>query len=281
MTTPLIRVLILGFGRLGEALARRHGNHYEMRGVRRTHIDSPPCGVYAMSLDDPRLVEHMAWADHLIFCPAAAPSSDLAAYRATYLDNMVSVTSQLTERRITPRSIILISSTGVYPESVDEPIDESYHPVIESERQEILLQTEHALIDSGLPYVIFRCGGLYGEGRDKFRSRLAEGLITSTMLTRQFVHFIHIHDVCDAIDLAIRRNLTAEVFNLVDDSQIRRVDFYQFVSTMYGLPIPDRGPAPNVAHDRVISNTKAKTRLGLTLTSPSITDYLRTTVGRA
>jgi nucleoside-diphosphate-sugar epimerase len=233
-----------------------------------------------MSLDDPRLVEPMAWADHLIFCPAAS-SSDLVAYRTTYLDNMATITSRLLEAHITPRSIILISSTGVYPESADEPIDESHEPAIESERQGILLQTEHALIDSGLPYVILRCGGLYGEGRDSFRSRLAEGRINSAMLTRQFVHFIHVHDVCDAVDLAIRRNLTAEVFNLVDDSRIRRVDFYRFIANLYGLPIPDRGPAADAGADRVISNAKAKSRLGLTLTSPDITEYLAATTARA
>jgi nucleoside-diphosphate-sugar epimerase len=232
-----------------------------------------------MPLNDSRLVEHMAWADHLVFCPTAS-SSDLNAYRATYVDNMATVTSRLTEARMMPRSIILISSTGVYPESADASLDEQSQPVIESERQDILLQTEHALIDSGLPYVIFRCGGLYGDGRDNFRSRLADGAITSAMLTRQFVHFIHVHDVCDAIDLAIRRNLTAEIFNLVDDSRIRRIDFYRFVSTLYGLPIPDRGPAPSVAHDRVISNAKAKARLGLTLTSPTITEFLTAATAR-
>lgn len=279
MGAPKIRVLILGFGKLGEALVRRHGSHYDFRGVKRSATESASCPVYLMSLDDPGLTAHLEWADHLIFSPAVA-SSDIRAYRATYLDNIATITGRLIERRVTPRSIVLISSTGVYPECVDESIDESYQPVIESERQEILLQTEHALIDSGLPYVIFRCGGLYGEGRDNFRSRLADGLITSAMLTNQFVHFIHIHDVCDAIDLAIRRNLVADVFNLVDDSRIRRIDFYRIVSTLYGLPIPDRGPAPTVAHDRVISNAHAKTRLGLTLTSPSITDYLTASAGR-
>lgn len=277
MSAPTIRVLILGFGKLGDALARRHGGRYEFRGVKRSPDETAPCPVSSMSLDNPQLVEQMAWADHLVFCPAAS-SSDLDAYRATYLDNMATVTSRLTEARVTPRSIILISSTGVYPESADTSLDERSQPIIESERQHILLQTEHALIDSSLPYVVLRCGGLYGDGRDNFRSRLADGLISSVMLTRQFVHFIHVHDVCDAIDLAIRRNLTAEIFNLVDDSQIRRIDFYRFVSTLYGLPIADRGPAPNVAHDRVISNAKAKTRLGLTLTSPSITEYLAATV---
>jgi nucleoside-diphosphate-sugar epimerase len=97
------------------------------------------------------------------------------------------------------------------------------------------------------------------------------------MLTSQYVHFIHLHDVCDAIDLAIRRNLTAAIFNLVDDSMIRRSDFYRFLSTLYGLPILDRGPAPETGHDRLISNAKAKRSLGLTLSSPRITDYLAAT----
>jgi nucleoside-diphosphate-sugar epimerase len=272
--------VILGFGRLGDAFARRYGNRYQLRGIRRRTARSASCPVYSLALDSPGIGEHLAWADHVIFCPSA-PSSDLVEYRATYLDNMASVTGRLIDARMTPRSIVLISSTGVYPESADEPIDEDFEPTIESERQEILLQTEHALIESGLPYVILRCGGLYGEGRDNFKSRLSDGLIHSAMLTRQYVHFIHVQDVCDAIDLAIRRNLTAEVFNLVDDSRIRRIDFYRFIADLYGLPIPDRGPAPDVTRDRVISNAKAKSRLGLALSSPDITTYLAATAGRA
>ncbi len=275
----MVRMLILGFGALGDTLVRRHASRYAFRGIKRTPVEAPPCPVFFMPIDDDRIAEHLAWADHVLFCPAA-PASDPAAYRATYVDNMVALTRRLIENRMTPRSIILISSTGVYPESVDEPIDESYQPVVESERQDILLQTEHALIQSGLPYVIFRCAGLYGGGRDAFRDRLADGRINSTMLTNQYVHFIHVHDVCDAIDLAIRRNLSADIFNLVDDSMIRRIDLYRFLSALYGLPILDRGPAPKTAHERLISNAKTKTSLGLTLSSPSITDYLAATAAR-
>lgn len=268
------KVLILGFGALGRALARRHGERYEFRGIKRTPLASAPCPVVLMPIADAGIVEHLAWADYIVFCPAAS-SSDLDVYRETYLDNMVSITARMAERGIGPRSVILISSTGVYPESMEELVDETHEPVVETERQEILLHTERALIDSGLPYVVFRCGGLYGEGRGNFRSRLADGLMTSAMLSRQFVHFIHANDVCDAIDLAIRRNVTGEIFNLVDDSQIRRADFYRFLSSLYKLPIPDNGPAPEVARDRLISNAKAKSQLGLTLSSPRITDYLQ------
>ena len=274
VTPPLPKILILGFGALGAALARRHAARYAFRGVKRTPIASPPCPVVLMPIADAGLVPHLAWADHIVFCPAAS-SSELETYRATYLDNMVSITASMAEHPIRPRSIVLISSTGVYPDSMEELIDETHALVVETERQEILLHTERALIDSDLPYVIFRCGGLYGEGRGNFRDRLANGRITSAMLSRQFVHFIHVNDVCDAIDLAIRRNVTGEIFNLVDDSQIRRAELYRFVSSLYRLPIPDGGPPPEIVRDRLISNAKAKSRLGLTLSSPRITDYLQ------
>ncbi|MBI3606727.1 MAG: NAD-dependent epimerase/dehydratase family protein [Nitrospirae bacterium] len=270
------KILILGFGALGRALAHRHGAHYEFRGIKRTPLASAPCPVLLMPIMDAGIVDSLAWADHVVFCPAAS-TSDLEAYRATYLDNMVSIIARMAERRITPRSVILISSTGVYPESMEEFIDETHEPVVKTERQEILLQTERALIDSGLPYVVLRCGGLYGEGRGDFLARLADGRITSAMLSGQFVHFIHVNDVCDAIDLAISRNVTGEIFNLVDDSQIRRAEFYRFLSSLYGLPIPDGGSPPEIVRDRLISNAKAKSQLGLTLSSPRITDYLQRT----
>jgi len=269
------RILILGFGALGAALVRLFGSSYDFRGVKRRPVSAPPCPVYSMPIADPGLADHLAWADHLIFCPAPS-SSDIALYRATYLDNMTSLLSLLRARSRTPRSIILISSTGVYPESTDAVIDETCETVAETERQDILLRTERALRDSPIPFVIFRCGGLYGEGRDTYRSRLAGGRITSAALSRQYVHFIHLADVCTAIDLAIRHRVRGEIFNLVDDSEIRRVDFYRFLSSLYGIPIPEAGAPPVVRHDRRISNVKMKSRLGLSLASPRVTDYLRT-----
>jgi nucleoside-diphosphate-sugar epimerase len=268
-------VLILGFGALGAALVKRHGARYEFRGVKRHSLAAPPCPVFALPIADARIMDHLAWADHIVFCPAPS-SPDLDTYRATYLENMSSVVGRLTERGVTPRSIVLISSTGVYPDSAEDLIDETYTPVVESERQEVIVHTERALADSGLPFVIFRCGGLYGEGREHFRERLTDGRITTAMLSRQFVHFIHLTDVCDAIDLAIGGLVNGEIYNLVDDSEIRRVDFYRFLSSRYHLPIRDDGPPPHVPHDRRIANTKVKAQLGLRLSFPRITDYIET-----
>lgn len=274
------KILVLGFGALGAALARCFGTRYEFRGIKRQPIASPPCPVYYMPIADPRLTEHLAWADHVVFCPAPS-SSDTDLYRAIYLDNMLSLLSMVSEQRLTLCSLILISSTAVYPESADALIDETCEPVGDTERQAILLQTERALIDSGIPFIIFRCGGLYGTERDMYRTRLVEGRITSAALSRQYVHFIHLTDVCAAIDLAIRHNIRREIFNLVDDSDIRRVDFYRFLSSLYGIPIPEAGAPSSVLRDRRISNAKVKSQLGLTLASPRITDYLQTAMRSA
>jgi hypothetical protein len=46
------------------------------------------------------------------------------------------------------------------------------------------------------------------------------------------------------------------------------------------LPILDRGSAPTTPHDRLITNAKAKIGLGLTLSSPRITEYLAATAAR-
>jgi len=61
---------------------------------------------------------------------------------------------------------MLIGSTGVYPRSTGGVWSENRPVSVETPRQEVLLLTERVLIVSGLPYVILRCGGLYGEGRD-------------------------------------------------------------------------------------------------------------------
>ena len=50
VTHPLPKILILGLGVLGRALARRRGARYEFRGIKRTPIASAPCPVVLMSI---------------------------------------------------------------------------------------------------------------------------------------------------------------------------------------------------------------------------------------
>jgi len=174
--------------------------------------------------------------------------------------------------------MILIGSTGIYPQAGEAPWTEASPIDPESPRQEVLWMTENYLMDSGLNYVIFRCAGLYGENKGRFKERLSQGRITTAMLTQQYVHFIHLRDVCEAIHRVLKEDIANEIYNVLDDSHIRRKAFYSFLGELFNLPIAEGGPPQEALAERSISNKKIKTQLGLSFHYPNITHYLRSTV---
>lgn len=270
-------ILVLGFGDLGQALVKYHGLQYQFRGVKRSWIEAAPCPLYYHPIQSPQLDDHLAWADHIVFSPA--PSGDEEQlYQEVYLKNMQFLIDRLKDTDCSIRSMILIGSTGIYPQAGDEPWTESspIHP--ETLRQETLGMTEKNLVESGFPYVIFRCAGLYGENKGRFKERLSQGRITTAMLTQQYVHFIHLRDVCGAIHTVVKDNIVNEIYNVLDDSHIRRKAFYSFLGELFNLPIAEGGPPQEALAERCISNQKIKTQLGFSFHYPKITDYLRATV---
>ncbi len=96
------------------------------------------------------------------------------------------------------------------------------------------------------------------------------------MMTNQYVHFIHLRDVCEAVHQVISKGIVGEIYNVLDDSNIRRKDFYQFLSDLYHIPVKDEGAPIEALPDRKISNQKLKTQLGISFKYPKITDFLRT-----
>jgi nucleoside-diphosphate-sugar epimerase len=283
------RVLILGYGRLGQAFCRLYHAAYTIRGIKRTPL--PPssdtsCDVVYSPIQDEALQPHLAWADVVIFCPASGRNGggrdgaqDTARYRETYLGNMQYVTALMEKAAIRPGRpsvVILVGSTGVYPRSTGGIWSEERPIPVETLRQEVLLLTEQTLIHSGLPFVILRCGGLYGAGRD---NRLGIGRRTelrSTDLTEEVFSLVHQDDVCDIIDRVIAGGVTNEVFNVRDDSALTRKTLWTLIAGGAGLPIVECGPAP-VSTWRVIPNDKVKDRLAYRFDRPPITDYLTET----
>jgi len=284
------RVLVLGYGRLGLAFCRLYHAGYRIRGIKRTPLAPPadaPCDVVCLPIRDAALQPHLAWADVVIFSPASGRTGgggeteeDAARYRETYLGNMECVTALMRQEAIRPSVVILVGSTGVYPRSTGGVWTEDRTIPVESPRQEVLLQTERALTRSGLPYVILRCGGLYGEGRDPLGWVGQKKELVSTDKAEEVLSLVHQDDVCGVIDRVIATGVTNEVFNVRDDSAFTRRALYALIAARAGVPIVDRGPAPPVgpaSPDRRIPNDKVKTRLAYRFSRPPITDYLTAT----
>jgi len=289
MTTPTPRrVLVLGYGRLGRAFCRLYHSTYQIRGVKRTPIapsaDSP-CEVVCLPIRDDALRPHLAWADVVLFCPASGRSGvdreteqDSARYRETYLGNMESVTARLQEPGIRPPVVILVGSTGVYPRSIGGVWSEERSIPVDTPRQKVLLQTEQALIRSGLPYVILRCGGLYGEGRNPLAwiGRRAES--SGIERSDDPLSLVHQDDVCGVIDRVIATGVTNDIFNVRDDSLFTRGILAAMVAAHAAEPLADRAPAPapQAPPDRLIPNDKLKRRLAYRFSRPPVTAYLTT-----
>ena len=277
------RVLILGYGRLGQAFCRLYHSAYEIRGVKRTPLPpSPdaPCEIVCAPIQSEAVHPHLAWADVVIFCPASGREGggremeqDAARYRETYLGNMEYVTALIGKASLRPSVVILIGSTGVYPRLTGGVWSEERPIPVESPRQEVLLLTEQALIRSGLPFVILRCGGLYGEGRENFLWLGRKKELPSSELTDEPLSLVHQDDLCGVIDRVIEQGVTREIFNVRDDSAFTRKVLYPMIAARLGVPIVDRGPAP-APIERWIPNDKLKARLHYRFSRPPITAYI-------
>ncbi len=278
------RLLILGYGRLGQAFCRLCHAAYQIRGVKRTPLSSPPagapCDVVLLPIQSEALRSHLEWAETVIFCPASGRGeggrggeNDSARYRETYLGNIEFVIRLMARAGLQPKPFILIGSTGVYPRSQGGVWDEERAIVVESDRQGVLLRTEQALIASGMPYLILRCGGLYGEGRENFAWLRRKQELRSSELTDEPLALVHQDDVCGVIDRVIQRGVMREIFNVRDDSVLSRKALFGALAARANIPIVQDGAPPPQAH-RHIPNTKVKTHLGYQFHSPPITTFL-------
>jgi len=275
----LLKVLILGYGRLGEAFSRLYGSVYHLRGVRRSHHQDVPA-VIQMPIQDDALQSHLEWADIIIFCPAPG-RKDLLAYQETYADNMRFLLNLLHHATHSLHSIILISSIGVYPREGNrrwselDCIPHEAAPLAgAAPLQEVLLATEDALISSAIPYTILRAGGLYGEGRGYHHRVMQRGYINSSELSMQWMSSIHQDDLCGVIHQAIQQNRIGEIYNVVDDADLRKKDFIQWMAQKMGLPIVSDGPPSDANTDRRICTKKLKEDLGYQYRYPTIIHFL-------
>ena len=260
-------ILILGYGLLGADFSRLYGSDYQIRGIRRSPLHDAAPIVIQMAIQDVLLRSHLEWADVIIFCPAPE-GKHLAQYRETYLENMQFLLDLLKVPPRLPR-IILISSTGVYPRASDGQWREDDAIPIETPIQEVLLSTEQALIKSGVPYAILRSGGLYGEGRGYYHRVMKRGFINQSEMSDAWMTSVHQDDLCGVINRIIQRNrfgvapLAGEIYNVVDDTDMRKKALVEWIAKAFELPIVSDGPPPP-ALNRRIGTEKLTAQLGYT-----------------
>lgn len=187
------------------------------------------------------------------------------------------------------RSIVYLSTVGVYGDSGGDWVDEDTPPKPESARGRDRLAAEQAWQKlgerPGTSVAILRLAGIYGPGRNAF-IQIARGSARCIVKPGQIFNRIHVADIAQAIDAAFARGASG-IFNVADDEPSPPGDPLVFGAQLLGVTPPAEIPfaeaAPSMSplalsfwqECRRVNNAKLKRALGVALRYPTYREGLR------
>ena len=192
-----------------------------------------------------------------------------------------------TSRRI--RSIVYLSTVGVYGDHDGVEVDETTPPRPVSDRSRARLAAEQAWSEIGaqsaIPVALLRLAGIYGPGRNTLVG-LREGTARRVVKPGQVFNRVHVADVARAIDAAFVRRASGP-FNVCDDEPCPPQDVVAFAAELLGLPAPPEQSFAAIraslspmarsfyGENKRVRNDRLKRELGVELKYPTYRDGLR------
>jgi nucleoside-diphosphate-sugar epimerase len=187
------------------------------------------------------------------------------------------------------RSIVYLSTIGVYGDHKGEWVDETTKPAPVSERSRDRLAAEQEWIALGRraekAVVILRLSGIYGPGQNAF-TQLKSGRAKRIEKPGQFFNRIHVADIAQAIDAAITRSANG-VLNVTDDKPTAQGVPVAFAAELLGVEPPPQIPFAEAAkgmnemalsfygESKRVRNDRLKRELNVTLRYPTFREGLR------
>ncbi len=193
----------------------------------------------------------------------------------------------LSKGKSLPRSLIYVSTTGVYGDCGGAGIDETRRLNPESSRAGRRVDAERVLrawgLRNGVAVSILRAPGIYAADRLPVE-RLQRG--TPALLADDDVYTNHIHadDLATACIAALRRGRANRAYNVVDDSDLKMAEYFDLVARAFDLPAAPRlsraeaekllSPVQMsfMRESRRIGNRRLKNELKLRLAYPTVVE---------
>ena len=187
------------------------------------------------------------------------------------------------------KSIVYLSTVGVYGDRAGAWVDETIKPEPDSTRASGRLAAEHGWQNfgerRGIPVAVLRLAGIYGPGRSAL-TQVARGDARRIVKAGQVFNRIHVEDIAQAIDAAFTRRVSG-VFNVADDEPTPPGEPLAFAAQLLGVPPPAEIPYAQVEaamsplaksfwqECRRVKNDKLKRELGVSLRYPTYREGLR------
>lgn len=264
------RILIAGFGYLGEALGRQlvAEAKAEVYGLRRQPVHEPPRGIRLIQADLITLAPG-ALAVHgvtdLVYA-VGAKGRTVERYREAYL---LGLQAAMAAVGASLRRVCLVSSTAVYRESAggDVAEDAALHddPALPVSQ---LIAAEQALRAASLEASwVLRASGIYGPGRGRQLER-AQRRELARGATNPFTNRIHRDDLASACAACCRKALPPGIYNVSDDAPTRWSDFVGGLYDLVGQLEPAPGNAAIGRSNKRVLNGKLRDK-GVELAYPT------------
>ncbi|NNM42870.1 MAG: SDR family oxidoreductase [Chlamydiae bacterium] len=260
-----MRVLIIGCGYVGKALAKHflsHGHFVTVTTRHQENVESlRSCSSQVLLFDgkDYTDLQNVLPTQDLVLLTLAADSPD--QYQNTYLKTAQSILSIAAHTPCSPM-LIYTSSTSVYKENqggvaLEDSSLEETRPLAS-----ILVETEKTLqklSQYGWKACIFRLSEIYGPGRsilDRIKNLEGKKLPGDG---NKYTNMIHLDDIVGASNFVFQNGLKG-IFNLSDDDHFLRKEWYDQIAETYSLKKVewDETLATHHGGNKKVSNQKIK-----------------------
>jgi nucleoside-diphosphate-sugar epimerase len=187
------------------------------------------------------------------------------------------------------RSIVYLSTVGVYGNHDGAWVDEKTPPNPTNARSHARLGAEAAWQDLGArtarSVAVLRLAGIYGRDRNAL-TQLAIGTAKRIVKPGQVFSRIHVEDIAQVIDAALAQGANG-VFNVSDDEAAPPQDVIAFAAELLRVSAPPEVPFAEAAKHlspmalsfyaecRRVRNDRIKSELGMKLRYPTYREGLR------
>jgi len=187
------------------------------------------------------------------------------------------------------RTIVYLSTVGVYGDHDGEWVDETTPPRPGSARGRARLDAERAWqrlgARCGAAVATLRLAGIYGPGQNAL-VEIKQGNARRVVKPGQVFNRIHVADIAQAIDAAFARKVGG-IFNVADDEPSAPSDPLAFAAQLLGRDPPPEVPFEEAApllspmalsfwqECRRVRNDRLKRELGVSLLYPTYREGLR------
>jgi nucleoside-diphosphate-sugar epimerase len=287
------KLLVIGCGdvalRALPLLARRYRVYALLRAPEaalRLRLRQLGVTVLTGDLDQPASLRRLAGlADAVLHC---APPPNQGAHDTRTRHLVAALRGRAKTRASSlPRSLVYISTSGVYGDCAGAQVSETRHPQPATPRAQRRIDAEAALrrwgrAPDGPRLSILRAPGIYAAERLPLE-RIRRGDPVLRAEDDVITNHIHADDLARCVLAALRRGRAQRVYHASDDTNgLSMADWFDAVADAFGLPRPPRLSRAEAAQtlpaltlsfmneSRRLDNTRLKRELGVRLAYPDV-----------